>query len=328
MGTGLSAPSAQLLGRCAQGRGEGARGLHVGTLAARCDSRRQGNSRAQGMLDVRTEHCAGANRRDDGWAGVLDRRNNGTEKNRASGSAQPSSSHGELAVRQEKGGGERKEAAHLDEVALRRRDAALRRRGRRERGEARLRRRIGETKQRWVRKLGVGCLGKTCSGCGRKIGVLARENCAASGSGKKNSGLLDPGAWVPLGGGDSAPRADVRAMGAHAGGGGGLHAGERLRAGARYARLGCLRARAGAGRRGWLGWAALRARGGGERGKLELGRRGAGLARWLRARRGSWDGPRRAGPRGSAGAVGRAGGKGEKGKGGWAGQAGPGRELG
>ena len=79
-------------------------------------------------------------------------------------------------------------------------------------GGARSRRRIGEAKQRWVRKLGVGCLGKTYSSCGRKIGVLAREKCAASGSGKKNSGLLDPGAWVPLGGGDSAPRAVVRAI--------------------------------------------------------------------------------------------------------------------
>jgi hypothetical protein len=64
-----------------------------------------------GLLDARTERCAGANRRDDDWAGVLDRRNDGTEKNGASGSAQPSSSHGELAVRREKSGGERKEAS-------------------------------------------------------------------------------------------------------------------------------------------------------------------------------------------------------------------------
>jgi hypothetical protein len=61
-----------------------------------------------GLLDARAKHCARANRRDDDWAGALDRRNDGTEKNGASGSAQPSSSHGELAVhREEKSGGER-----------------------------------------------------------------------------------------------------------------------------------------------------------------------------------------------------------------------------
>jgi hypothetical protein len=55
MGTGLSAPSAQLLGRCTQGRGEGARGLHVGgsglLRAAGRDSREF--SRAQGSWAAR-----------------------------------------------------------------------------------------------------------------------------------------------------------------------------------------------------------------------------------------------------------------------------------
>jgi hypothetical protein len=50
MGTSLSAPSAQLLGRCTQRRGEGARGLHVGgsgLLRAAGRDRRE-FSRAQG----------------------------------------------------------------------------------------------------------------------------------------------------------------------------------------------------------------------------------------------------------------------------------------
>jgi hypothetical protein len=60
MGTGLSAPSAQLLGRCMQGRGEGARGLHVGgsglLRAASRDSREF--SRAQGSWAARLIHPA------------------------------------------------------------------------------------------------------------------------------------------------------------------------------------------------------------------------------------------------------------------------------
>jgi hypothetical protein len=73
MGTGLSAPSAQLLGRCAQGRGEGARGLHVGASgllrAAGHDSREF--SRAQRNLTARWPEGSSraARRRVLGWAG-------------------------------------------------------------------------------------------------------------------------------------------------------------------------------------------------------------------------------------------------------------------
>jgi hypothetical protein len=115
-------------------------------------------------------------RRRLGW--VLDRRNDGTERNGTSGPAQPSSGHGELAAHPakkrrgrlnrlsrastatgeqhvERRGRERKEAAHLGGAALRRRDAGLRRRGRRERGEARR------------------------SGAGRETRHSGEENCAS-----------------------------------------------------------------------------------------------------------------------------------------------------
>jgi hypothetical protein len=102
--------SAQQLGHSAQGLGSPAKGrcCYVDARQRRPLLAERGRA---GLLDAWTECCAGADRRDDGWAGVLDRRNDGTEKNAASGSAQPSSSHGELAVRREKSGGERKEAS-------------------------------------------------------------------------------------------------------------------------------------------------------------------------------------------------------------------------
>jgi hypothetical protein len=70
-GDGLGVLSAQQLGHGAQGLGSPARG--------RCcyvDVRRRRPLLAEreraGLLDARTERCAGADRRDDGWAGVLD----------------------------------------------------------------------------------------------------------------------------------------------------------------------------------------------------------------------------------------------------------------
>jgi hypothetical protein len=142
-----------------------------------------GRERA-GLLDARAKHCAGANRRDDDWAGALDRRSDRTEKNGASGSAHPSPSHGELAVhREEKSGGERGRGwAHLSGErdrcsgtwARRRRDgetrcaasaasahtattAALRRRrGRRERGRGEEERCRARNQAHGRRKLCVG----------------------------------------------------------------------------------------------------------------------------------------------------------------------------
>jgi hypothetical protein len=166
-GASWAAASAQQRGCDAQGPGSPARGRCCYVDARRRRPLLTERERA-GLLDARAERCTGADRRDDGWAGVLDRRNDGTEKNGASGSAQPSFGHGGLAVRREKKRrgrlnrlrrasaatgeqhverrvGERgRRRAHLGGAALRRRDAGLRRRGRRERGR-------GEEKRWWAR---------------------------------------------------------------------------------------------------------------------------------------------------------------------------------
>jgi hypothetical protein len=164
-------------------------------------------------------------------------------------------------------------------------DSGLRRTA--QQGGARSRRRIGEAKQRWVGKLGVGCLGKTCSSCGRKIGVLAREKLRSERFWEEKQ--RPPGSWRM---GPTRRRRQCSTRGrAHeqAAAAAALHTGERLRAGR-------------AARAGW-GWQARLA----GLGRLARARGGAGVGRGA-SEVGSWA-EQRAGPRGSSGAVGRAGGK-------------------
>jgi hypothetical protein len=102
-------------------------------------------------------------------------------------------------------------------------------------------------------------LARSRRGRGRENWALGRKICAAGGcsTGVSRSrfvlgrNTLLPGAWVPLGGGggSSAPRVDVRAMGACAQGAtAGL---QRPLGWARQAALGRVRAR-------WLGWGLAR----------------------------------------------------------------------
>jgi hypothetical protein len=79
-GDGLGVLSAQRLGHGAQGLGSPARGRCCYVDARRRRPLLAGRERA-GLLDARAERCAGADRRNDGWPGVLDRRNDGTERN-------------------------------------------------------------------------------------------------------------------------------------------------------------------------------------------------------------------------------------------------------
>jgi hypothetical protein len=70
-GDGLGVLSAQRLGHGAQGRGSPARGRCCYVDARRRRPLLAGRERA-GLLDARVERCAGADRRNDGWPGVLD----------------------------------------------------------------------------------------------------------------------------------------------------------------------------------------------------------------------------------------------------------------
>jgi hypothetical protein len=316
MTTRLGVLSAQQRGCDAQGLGSTARGC-----CCYVDARRQrpllaGQERA-GLLDARAKRCAGADRRDDGWAGCS---TDGTTRRRGTG--RPGRLSRALAMPSEqyierRRVGEREEEGELTSAAST--TTAATGRGLDGGAMARLAaQRVRRARTRRQRRHSDGAGDTESEGEARRSGVgretrhSGEENCASGEEivrrAKKSC------VWRFQGDEQGAPRV------------GRVHAGRAGRAGPRP--------------RSWAGGASRAGppklgRGASEAGaseRWELGRAARGPTR---ERAGAGGGELELGPRGAHGPTRErwrewAGGRKERGEGGngWAGRAGPGRELG